>query len=75
MAKGSFTFLKAAANVRRNADVARGRDDPLASNGGADRGARPIREAAFASLKAPLRLVRASVDPTGASEEREASGQ
>jgi hypothetical protein len=28
----------------------------------------PIREAAFASLKAPLRPVRAPVDPTDASE-------
>jgi hypothetical protein len=37
--------------------------------------AAPIREAAFASLKAPVRLVRASVDPTDASEEREASGR
>jgi hypothetical protein len=35
----------------------------------------PIREAAFASLKAPLRPVRAPVDPTDASEEREASGR
>ena len=35
----------------------------------------PIREAAFASLKAPLRPVRAPVDPTDASEGREASGR
>ena len=35
----------------------------------------PIREAAFASLKAPLRPVPAPVDPTDASEGREASGQ
>jgi hypothetical protein len=34
-----------------------------------------IREAAFASLKAPLRPVPAQVDPTDASEEREASGR
>jgi rhodanese-related sulfurtransferase len=34
-----------------------------------------IREAAFASLKAPLRPVRAPVDPTDAREEREASGR
>ncbi|MGA9138180.1 MAG: hypothetical protein WBZ39_09630 [Methylovirgula sp.] len=37
--------------------------------------AAPIREAAFASLKAPLRLAPAPVDPTDASEEREASGR
>ena len=35
----------------------------------------PIREAAFASLKAPLRPVPAPVDPTDASEERAASGR
>jgi hypothetical protein len=35
----------------------------------------PIREAAFASLQAPLRPVLAPVDPTDASEEREASGR
>jgi hypothetical protein len=35
----------------------------------------PIREAAFASLKAPLRPVPAPVDPTDESEGREASGQ
>ena len=35
----------------------------------------PIREAAFASLKAPLRPVPAQVDPTDASEGREASGR
>jgi hypothetical protein len=35
----------------------------------------PIREAAFASLKAPLRPVRAPVDPADASEGREASGR
>jgi len=35
----------------------------------------PIREAAFASLKAPLRPVRAPVGPTDASEGREASGR
>ena len=35
----------------------------------------PIREAAFASLKAPLQPVRASVDPTDASEEGEAPGR
>jgi hypothetical protein len=35
----------------------------------------PIREAALASLKAPLRPVPAPVDPTDASEEREASGR
>jgi hypothetical protein len=34
-----------------------------------------IREAAFASLKAPLRPVRAPVDPTDAREERKASGR
>src|SRR3984885_9094866 len=32
-----------------------------------------IREAAFASLQAPVRLVRAPVDPTDAREERQAS--
>ena len=32
----------------------------------------PIREAAFASLKAPLRPVPVPVDPTDGSEEREA---
>jgi hypothetical protein len=37
--------------------------------------AAPIREAAFASLKAPLRPGRAPVVPTDASEEREASGR
>jgi hypothetical protein len=36
--------------------------------------AAPIRELAFASLKAPLRPVRAPVDPTDAREAREASG-
>src|SRR5215469_7731782 len=35
----------------------------------------PIREAAFASLKAPLRPVPVQVDPTDASEERQASGR
>jgi len=35
----------------------------------------PIRELAFASLKAPLRPARASVDPMDAREEREASGR
>jgi hypothetical protein len=35
----------------------------------------PIREAAFASLMAPLRPVPALVDPTDASGEREASGR
>lgn len=35
----------------------------------------PIRELAFASLKAPLRPARALIDPTDASEEREASGR
>ena len=35
----------------------------------------PIREAAFASLKARLRQVRAPVDPMDASEGREASGR
>jgi hypothetical protein len=35
----------------------------------------PIREAAFASLKAPLLPVPAPVDPTDASEEREVSGR
>jgi hypothetical protein len=35
----------------------------------------PISELAFASLKAPLRPARAPVDPTDASEEREASGR
>ncbi len=34
-----------------------------------------IREEAFASLKAPLQPVRAPVDPTDASKEREASGR
>ena len=33
----------------------------------------PIREAAFASLKGPLRPVPVPVDPTDGSEEREAS--
>jgi hypothetical protein len=37
---------------------------------GRSRRAPPIREAAFASQKAPVRLVRAPVDPTDASEER-----
>ena len=32
----------------------------------------PIREAAFANLKAPLPPVRASIDPTDAREERRA---
>ncbi len=36
---------------------------------------RPIREAAFPSLAAPLRLVPAPVDPTDGIGEREASGQ
>jgi hypothetical protein len=35
----------------------------------------PIREAAFASLKAPLRPVQGPVDPTDDSEEHEASGR
>ena len=35
----------------------------------------PIREAAFASLGVPLRPVLAPVDPTDASEEREATGR
>jgi hypothetical protein len=35
----------------------------------------PIREAAFASLMAPLPPVPALVDPTDASGEREASGR
>jgi hypothetical protein len=35
----------------------------------------PIREAALASLKVPPRPVPAPVDPTDASEEREASGR
>ena len=35
----------------------------------------PIREAAFANLKAPLRPVRAPIDPTGASAERKALGR
>jgi hypothetical protein len=35
----------------------------------------PIRGSAFASLKAPSRPVRAKVDPTDESEEREASGR
>jgi hypothetical protein len=35
----------------------------------------PSRELALASLKAPLRPARAPVDPTDATEEREASGQ
>ena len=34
-----------------------------------------IREAAFASLKAPLRPVPAQVDPADASEERQASAR
>jgi hypothetical protein len=34
-----------------------------------------IREAAFASLKAPLRPVQGPVDPTDDSEEHEASGR
>jgi hypothetical protein len=34
-----------------------------------------IREAAFASLRAPLQSVPALVDPLDASEERAASGQ
>src|SRR5665213_1667197 len=45
------------------------------SNGAADRGARPIREAAFASLKAPPRPVPAPVDPADGSEEWEASAR
>jgi len=40
-----------------------------------DKESPPIREAAFASLKVPLRSVPAPVDPTDASEEREASGR
>src|SRR5262249_31625545 len=35
----------------------------------------PIRESAFANLQAPPRRARAPVDPTDASEEREASGR
>jgi hypothetical protein len=35
----------------------------------------PIREAAFASLKAPLRPVQGPVDPTDDSKEHEASGR
>jgi hypothetical protein len=35
----------------------------------------PIREAAFASLKALLRPVQGPVDPTDDSEEHEASGR
>jgi hypothetical protein len=45
--------------------VARGRTEKPA----------PIREAAFASLKAPVRLVQAPADPADASEEREASAR
>jgi hypothetical protein len=46
------------------------------SNGAREIEARaPIREAAFASLKEPLRPVRVPVDPTDDSEEREASGR
>jgi hypothetical protein len=44
------------------------------SSGAADRGAqRPIREAASASLKAPLRPAPVPIGPADASEEREAS--
>jgi hypothetical protein len=39
------------------------------------RRAPPIREAAFASLKAPLRPVPVPVDPMDGNEEREASGR
>jgi hypothetical protein len=35
----------------------------------------PIREAAFANLKAPLPPVRAPIGPTDASEERKAAGR
>lgn len=35
----------------------------------------PIREAAFASLKAPLRPVQGPVDPTDDSKEHEVSQQ
>ena len=35
----------------------------------------PIREAAFSSLKAPVRLVLALADPADVSEERGASGR
>jgi hypothetical protein len=46
------------------------------SNGvGRSRRASSIRGAAFASLKAPLHPVPAPVDPTDASEERQASGR
>jgi hypothetical protein len=41
----------------------------------AGRGASSIREAAFASLKAPLHPVPAPVDPTDASQEPQASGR
>ena len=34
-----------------------------------------IREAAFASLRAPLQSVPAPIDPTDATEEHEASGR
>ena len=47
----------------------------LAAPGSETKKPPPIREAAFASLKAPLRPVPAPVDPTGAREGGEASGR
>ena len=54
-----------------------GRDGfiPLYQDCGRTKELPPIREAAFASLKAPLRPVQGPVDPTDDSEEHEASGR